>query len=198
MSINFRRIMLGAINAVMIFSLAARAQQVPAPDSNPATAGTAAQDAQQNAAEPVRQQFRRIAALAQYLNLSEEQKRQFVQIQRETTQSVRAARRDDTLSEDKMQKKLKEIHADQRRQLLGLLTPEQQEALKKWWEEQKQKQQNKGTSATGQAASQDQAVSQEKDKSDASDDDLFAGMVQDPEPPARPPQTQNQNKPAPK
>jgi hypothetical protein len=174
---NIRRILLGFINAVMIFSLAARAQQSPAPAGDSAPAAAKAQDDQN---EPARQaQARRQSALAQYLNLTESQKWQFVQIQRETTQKVRVARKDDSLSEEQMQQKLKEIHDEQRQRLIALLTTQQQDTLKKWWEEQKQKQQDKNSQTTGQVAVQD------KDKSSPSDDDLFAGMVQDPEPPAR-------------
>ena len=174
-----RRILLGLINSAMVFSLAARAQQSPAPTASPAPAAAAAQDDHESGAERIRQQFRRIAALAQYLNLTEDQKRQFFQIQRETTQNVRAVRKDDSLSEEQMQQKLKEIHDEQRQRLIALLTTQQQDTLKKWWEEQKQKQQDKNSQTTGQVAVQD------KDKSSPSDDDLFAGMVQDPEPPAR-------------
>jgi hypothetical protein len=161
----------------MIFSLAARAQQSPAPAASPAPAEIRSQDDQQAGAEG-RQQFHRIGPVGKYLNMSEDQKRQYLQIQRESAQNVWAARKDESLNEGQMQKRLKEIHAEQRRQLLALLTPEQQETLKKRWEDQKQKQQNKSADAAGETASQD------KDKPSATDDDLFAGMAQDPEPPA--------------
>lgn len=105
-----------------------------------------------------------------YLNLTNEQKQEWQRIQRETTQNVRAARLDESLSEEQMQQKLREIHAEQRRQLLGLLSPEQQEALKQWWEEQKQQK------ADGNSGSATTAASS------ANNDDFFAGMVQDPAP----------------
>jgi hypothetical protein len=176
----------------LILSLAARAQQRPASAPGPAAAEapaneTKVQDDQQAGSEPARQQPpRRPMALAQYLNLTESQKWQFVQIQKQAAQNVWAARKDESLNEDQMQKKLKEIHAEQRRQLLALLTTDQQDALKKWWEDQRQKQRDKSPNDASQAASLD------KDKT--SDDDFFAGMVQDPDPPARP--AEAHNKPA--
>lgn len=176
-----RRILLASINAMMIFPLLAQAQQGSAPGGNASAAPQAQGD--QQSAQTRQQQQRRMALLAQYLNLSDDQKRQWVQIQRDTMQNVRTARRDDSLNEEQMQQRIKEIHAEQKRQLLALLTPQQQEALKKWWDEQKQKQQNKSPDAPD-------AVSPAGTK----DDDFFAGMVQDPDPA---PQAQNQNKKAP-
>ncbi len=180
-----RRILLASINAAMMVALSAHAQPSPAP-----AAGAQAQGGQQGDHGQAReQQFRRLAVLAQRLNLTEGQKRQWLQIQRKAAQSVRAARRDDSLNEGQMQQKIKEIHAEQQRQLLGMLTPQQQDALKTWWEEQKQKQQEKKSEAAGSGASDD--------KPGASDDDFFAGMVQDDDPVAGPAQVRNQKKPGP-
>ena len=177
-----RRILLASINAVMIFPLA-QAQQGSAPGGNASAAPQAQGD--QQSAQAREQQQRRLALLSQYLSLSDDQKRQWVQIQRDTMQNVRTARRDDSLNEEQMQQRIKEIHAGQKRQLLALLTPQQQEALKKWWDEQKQKQQGKSPDASGSF----------QDKPGAKDDDFFAGMVQDQDP--APSQAQNQNKKAP-
>ncbi len=134
------------------------------------------------------QQQRRMALLGQYLNLTNDQKRQWMLIQRETAQKVRAARRDDSLSGEQMQQKIKEIHAEQRRQIFALLTPEQQEFLKKWWEEQKRAQ----TKATEGSANPSATSS-----SAGTDGDLFAGMVQDDADPDPAPGSAAQNKPAP-
>jgi hypothetical protein len=184
MPMYIRRILSMLMNAVMIFALAAQAQQGPTPGGNASTTPQAQGD--QPGAQARQQQLRRLALLAQYLNLSDEQKRQWMQIQKETTQNVRAARKDDSLNEEQMQQRIKEIHAEQRRQLLALLTPQQQEALKKWWDEQKQKQQNRGADAAPDSAA-----------GGTKDDDFFAGMVQDPEPAPQQNQAQNQNKKAP-
>lgn len=175
-----RRILLTIINALMILPLAAQAQQSGAPSGSPA-------DTQAQGDQPVQRQQQRLALLARTLNLTDDQKRRWMQIQKETTQNVRATRKDDSLNEEQMQQKLKEVHAEQRRQLLALLTPEQQEGLKKWWEEQRQKQQEKGAGVAPDSAA----------GSAAKDDDFFAGMVQDPDPPAHPAPSPNQTKAAP-
>jgi len=160
------------------------------------------------ARQPQHQQ-RRLALLAQKLNLTDEQKQQWMQIQRETAQKVRAARKDDSLSEEQMQARLKEIHAQQKGQVLALLSPEQQQLLKDFWEEQRQKQQTdknpdnspaydssaqtSSTQALSAQASSAQASSAQASSAQASsaqassaqtrenekEDDLFAGMVSD-------------------
>lgn len=136
------------------------------------------------------QQQRRMAMLAQRLNLSKEQKQQWLQIQRETAQKVRTTRKDDSLSEAQMQARLREIHKEQKERVMTLLTPEQQDEIKAFWEEQKQKQQNKGSDGkNGDAAgpsSQNNSADQEED--------LFAGMVSDDPPPAQRQPANNTNK----
>jgi Spy/CpxP family protein refolding chaperone len=181
MSMHMRRILLTIINAMMILPLAAQAQQSGAPADSPAAT-------QAQGDRPAQRQQQRMALLAQTLNLTDDQKRRWLQIQKETTQNVRAARKDDSLNEEQMQQKLKDVHAEQRRKLLALLTPEQQEGLKKWWEEQRQKQQQE----KGAGAAPDSAAG-----AAAKDDDFFAGMVQDPDPPAHPAPSPNQTKAAP-
>lgn len=145
-----------------------------------------AQDVQQNDRPPEarqrQQQQRRLATLAQRLNLSADQKKQWAQINRETTQKIWAARRDESLNEGQMQAQLRKIHKEQKEQIMALLTPQQQDELKSFWEEQKQKQQEKsadGSGNSGSGAAQSSGSSQ--------DDDLFAGMVSD-DPPAQPAQ----------
>jgi Spy/CpxP family protein refolding chaperone len=153
-----------------------------------------AQDNQPSDRPPQAQQWqqlqRRFAALAQRLNLTKEQKRQWQQINRETTEEVWAARKDDSLNEMQMQARLREIHKQQKQQILALLTPEQLDALKAFSQEQKQNQQqnkssdgnNSGTGAKGSSA-------QSSDNGSDQDDDLFAGMVSDDPAPAQPAQT---------
>jgi hypothetical protein len=180
-----RRILITLITAMMIFALAAQAEQGAAPGGN-ASAAPQGQGDQQSA--HAQQQLRRLALLAQYLNLSDDQKRQWMRIQKETMQNVHAARKDDSLNEEQMQQRIKGIHAEQRRQLMALLTPQQQEALKKWWDEQKQKQQNRGPDAAPDSAA---------GPAGSKDDDFFAGMVQDPEPASQQNRAQNEDKKAP-
>ena len=147
-----------------------------------------AQATEQNDQTKARQQGqRRLAILAQRLNLTDEQKQQWIQINRETGQKVRAARHDDSLSEDQMQAQLKEIHKQHNQQLFAVLTPEQQAQLKAFWEEQKQKQQQGKPSDTDNSNSG--SSTQNGDASKEKDDDLFAGMVSDDPVPPPPPQT---------
>src|SRR5579864_4595267 len=179
-----RRMVVVLINAIALWSLEAHAFPIPIQDGNP-PANT--QNGQSGPGLQARQQQQqqRMGAFAQYLQLSDDQKRQFMQIQRETGQSVRAARHDDTLSEELMQQKIKQIHAQQRERLLALLTPEQQALLKKWNEEQKQKQSQTSSPSQGNAAK-----AGKPGDSAGADDDFFAGMVQDPNPPTAPQQPQ--------
>jgi hypothetical protein len=180
-----RRFLITLITSVLIFASATQAQQNAAPGGNASAAPQGQGDQHGSHAQ---QQLRRMALLAQYLNLNDDQKRQWMRIQKETMQNVHAARKDDSLNEEQMQQRIKEIHAGQRRQLMALLTPQQQEALKKWWDEQKQKQQNRGPDAAPDSAAGPAGIK---------DDDFFAGMVQDPEPAPQQNRAQNQDKKAP-
>ncbi|HEY6270745.1 MAG TPA: hypothetical protein VIX19_01995 [Terriglobales bacterium] len=147
------------------------ALEMPAQQSVAGDGGTATNTGQSDPQTQPGQQQRRPNVMT-YLNLTVEQKGEWLRIQRETAKSIHAARVDDSLNEEQMQQKIKEIHSEQRRQLLALLTPQQQEALKQWWEEQKQqKAREKGTdSPSGPGAST---------TAGAANDDYFAGMVQD-------------------
>jgi periplasmic protein CpxP/Spy len=137
-------------------------------------------------AQPRQQQQQRMAMLAERLNLTDDQKQQWIEIQRETTQKVRAARQDGSLSEEQMQARLKEIHKQQRDQVFAMLSPEQQESLKAFWEEQKQKRQP-AKAADNSTPSETPAETKEREK----ENDLFAGMVSDDpvSPPPQPPQS---------
>lgn len=171
-----RRLSIALINAVLTFPLPA--QQASAPGDAPSA--TQARDDQPGEGPRARQQAHRLAVLAQYLNLTDDQKREWMRIQRETGQAVRAARNDSSLNEGQIQQKLRGIHAEQKRQLLGLLTPQQQEALKKWWDEQREKQKASGSSPSADVSGSNST----SDKTSAQDDDFFAGMVQDDDQPA--------------
>lgn len=139
------------------------------------------QQSQQNDAAQMReQQRRRQEELNRRLNFTDDQKKQWVSIQRQTNQQIRAVRKDDSLNEQQMQEKLKAIHKENRAQVLAMLTPEQQEELKKWWEEQRAAKRQQETTSDQNSQSAPNTTSQ--GKSDAKDDDFFAGMVQDPEP----------------
>ncbi|HEV2987060.1 MAG TPA: hypothetical protein VG759_01360 [Candidatus Angelobacter sp.] len=129
------------------------------------------------------QQRRRQEEFNRRLNFTADQKQQWMLIQRQTAQQIKAARTDDSLNEEQMQEKLRSLHKQNRVQILAMLTPEQQEELKKWWEEQraaKQQQDAKADPNASNAANTSNASGQ--NKTVAKEDDFFAGMVQDPEP----------------
>src|SRR5437763_12781543 len=107
------------------------------------------------------------------MNLTDDQKKELVLIQKQTTQEIKATRKDESLNEEQMQEKLKAIHKQNRLQVLAMLTPEQQEELKKWWEEQRAaKQQQQQQDAKGDAGSSNVSASNAtQDKASAKEDD---------------------------
>jgi|SRR5579864_2061859 len=173
MTALYRRAVLAGALAFLLFPWTASAQAGGKSQNDQQQSGP------QNDQVERQQNQRRFALLAQKLNLTDDQKRQWMQINRETGQKVRAARKDDSLNEEQMQAQLKEIHKQHNQQLFAILTPEQQAALKAFWEEQKQKQQNDNSSA----GPGSQTTDGSKDKQE---DDLFAGMVPDPDPAPEP------------
>lgn len=152
--------------AFMLFPWVAYAQNGGGQQDNPNEQAKMRQQGQQ-----------RQAMLAQRLNLTDDQKRLWAQINRETAQAIREARKDDTLNEEQMQAQLKEIHKEHNQRLLAMLSPDQQQELKAFWDEQKQKQRDKASGNNN--SNPDPSFQTSKDKGD---DDLFAGMVPDPDP----------------
>lgn len=143
--------------------------------------GTGQDQPQQNDATQMReQQRRRQEEFNRRLNFTDDQKKQWVLIQKQTSQQIKATRMDESLNEQQMQEKLKAIHKQNRLQVLAMLTPEQQEELKKWWEEQRAAKRQQEGAADQDSQSAPNTTSQ--GKSDTKDDDFFAGMVQDPGP----------------
>jgi hypothetical protein len=133
------------------------------------------------------QQRPRLAMLAQRLNLSADQKRQWMQIMRETVQKVKAVRGDQSLTDDQKQAQVKEVHKQQREKVFAILSPEQQDELKKFWAEQRQKQQS--DNASGGKPAPVMAAAPSNDPNEL--DDLFADMTPDSDPaPAAPAKTQ--------
>ncbi len=150
-----------------------------------AQSGTGQDQPNQNDVAQMReQQRRRQEELNRRLNFTDDQKKQWVLIQKQTAQQIKATRMDESLNEQQMQEKLKAIHKQNRAQVLAMLTPKQQEELKKWWEEQRAAKHQQDANADQSSQSAPETASQSK--SNTKDDDFFAGMVQDPDPPARP------------
>ena len=108
--------------------------------------------------------------LAQKLNLTDDQKKQFQQIRQNAVEQAKAIHNDSSLTQDQKREKQMALRKQSHQEMFKVLTPEQQAQLKQMREEHRQKmQQKKG----------------ETDKSSSSsgggsgDDDPFAGMVSD-------------------
>jgi Spy/CpxP family protein refolding chaperone len=105
-------------------------------------------------------------ALAKKLNLTDQQKQQFQQINQTFRQQAKAIHNDTSLSDADKKQKLQELRKQSVQQRMAVLTPEQQQKLKEMREERrKEKGQGKGEDKTSQI------------KED--DEDLFAGMTSD-------------------
>jgi len=111
-----------------------------------------------------------MAALAQKLNLTGQQKQQFRQIGQESHQQAVSVRSDSSLSDADKKAKLQEVRKQAHLKMFAVLTPEQKEQLKQMREERK-KQMEKKQGPGDQASSQKPGISQ--------DDDPFAGMTSD-------------------
>lgn len=74
------------------------------------------------------------------LNLTDEQKTQIKTIKEDAKQQIQAMQKDSSLSDEAKQQKLKVIRKETRRQVWGVMTPEQQ---KQWAAEQRERRDNK-------------------------------------------------------
>ncbi len=107
--------------------------------------------------------------LAQKLNLTDDQKKQFQQIRQNSMEQAKAIHNDSSLTQDQKREKQMALRKQSHQEMFKVLTPEQQARLKQMREEHRQKMQQKKS---------------ETDKSSSSsggnaDDDPFAGMVSD-------------------
>ncbi len=83
------------------------------------------------------------------LNLTDEQKAQIKTIREDGKAQIAALGKDTSLSDDAKQQKLKVIRKDIRRQVWGVMTPEQQ---KQWAAEQRELRENKHGGSAGAAS----------------------------------------------
>ncbi len=128
-----------------------------------------------------------MAELAAKLNLTDAQKQQFMQINRDTRKQVMAVHNDSSLSDDQKKEKTQDVRKQAHKQMFGILTPEQREKLKEMREQhQKDGDKNNGSAKDGEKKDGDkkdggnapggQASGKKPDKGD---DDPFAGMTSD-------------------
>lgn len=107
--------------------------------------------------------------LARKLNLTDQQKQQFQQINQNMRKQVMAVHNDASLSDDQKREKMQDLRKQAHKQMYDVLTPAQRDQLKQM-REQYQKDQGKGSG--GQAAGK-------KPGKPADSDDPFAVMTSD-------------------
>jgi Spy/CpxP family protein refolding chaperone len=116
-----------------------------------------------------------MSALAQKLNLTDDQKQQFRQIHQQMMKQARTIHTDSSLTADQKRDKMQQLRKQSHQQMFSILTPEQKDQLKQLREQRQKEMQekNKGKS------SGDQASAKPVSSGAADDDDPFAGMTSD-------------------
>ncbi len=107
--------------------------------------------------------------LAEKLNLTDDQKKQFQQIRQNSMQQAKAIHNDSSLTQDQKREKQMALRKQSHQEMFKVLTPEQQAQLKQMREEHKQKMQEQKKGGTDKSSS----------SNGSGDDDPFAGMVSD-------------------
>lgn len=169
MSHLFRRFLLSGIAAATLFSISAVGQQntpQQSPDQNQP------QGENQKRGPWARRRGQRenhMAMLARKLNLTDQQKQQFQQINQGLRKQVMAVHNDSSLNDDQKREKMQELRKQAHKQMFDVLTPAQRDQLKQMRE---QHQKDQGKASGGQAAGK-------KPGKPADSDDPFAGMTSD-------------------
>lgn len=114
-------------------------------------------------------QRNKMTALAQKLNLTDDQKAQFQKIRQESMQQAKAIRADGSLSDEQKKQKMLDMRKQQHQQMFSVLTPDQKQQLKQMREEHK-KEMQKGEGPGNQSSAKKPATD---------DDDPFVGMTSD-------------------
>ena len=182
MSNHLHRILALTAAAVMLLPLGLRAQQ--SDQQQPDKPQTQSDDGTQSQPEhPHRGRGMRgmrrgqgMSALAQKLNLTDEQKQQFRQIHQQMMKQARAIHKDSSLSDDQKRDKMQQLRKQSHQQMFSILTPEQKDQLKQLREQRQKEMQekNKDKSSGDQASAKSPSSKQSND-----DDDPFAGMTSD-------------------
>ena len=156
-------LVIAALTALMFIPLGMQAQEQGSQTSSPQW------QARRAAAQRQRQHM---AMLAEKLGLTDAQKAQFQQINKDMRKQGMAIRQDTSLTNDQKKQKMQELRKESHRQMFSVLTPEQKEKLKQMRAEHKKEQEKSTTSG-------DQASAKKKPGSASDDDDPFAGMTSD-------------------
>jgi Spy/CpxP family protein refolding chaperone len=151
----YSRILMLCVAAFAIMPVAVMAQQIQGQ-----TGGEG--DTQQGRFKGRRARNRhRQQMIAKRLNLTDQQKQQFKEINQNFRQQAQAVHNDSSLSDADKKQKLLDLRKQSVQQRMGVLTPEQQQELKKMREERRKDK------------------TEDKTSQNKEDDDLFAGMTSD-------------------
>ena len=165
------RIFLAAVAALLLTPYAAFAQQDQDKNSSGQTQGDDQGKQRQWRRGGMQRQRQHMAAIAEKLNLTDEQKQQFQKISQETRKQAMAIRQDSALSNDQKKEKMQAVRKQAHQQMFGVLTPEQKDKLKEMREQHKKEMEKNKTPG-------DQASARKAGAAD-DDDDPFAGMTSD-------------------
>ncbi len=167
------RIAIAALTSLMFIPLGMQAQEQTKDQSSQPQTGSQTQGPQwQGRRAAAQRQRQHMAMLAEKLGLTDAQKAQFQQINKDMWQQGRAIRQDSSLTDDQKKQKIQEMRQQSHKQMFSILTPEQKEKLKQMREEHK-KDQDKDKASGGQASAK------KKPGAASDDDDPFAGMTSD-------------------
>jgi Spy/CpxP family protein refolding chaperone len=179
---RLHRILTLTAAAAMLLPMGLRAQQSDQqqPDKNQSTTqsgdSTPSQPDHPHRGRGMRGMARKqsMSALAQKLNLTDDQKQQFHKIHQEMMKEARTIHSDSSLTADQKRDKLQQLRKQSHQQMFSILTPEQKDQLKQLREQHQKemKEKNKATSSGDQASAKPAS-------SAADDDDPFAGMTSD-------------------
>jgi Spy/CpxP family protein refolding chaperone len=179
---HLHRILTLAAATAMLLPVGLRAQQADQQQPDKNQSQTQNDDATAQPDHPHRGRGTRgmrggqgMGALAQKLNLTDDQKQQFHQIHQQMMKQARTVHKDSSLSDEQKRDKMQQLRKQSHQQMFSILTPEQKDQLKQLREQRQKEMQekNKGKSS-GDRASAKSAFS-----SAADDDDPFAGMTGD-------------------
>lgn len=162
-----------ALTSVMLLPLGMQAQEQSKDQSSQPQNGSQTDSSQPGARRAAAQRQRQhMAMLAEKLGLTDAQKAQFQQINKDMWQQGRAIRQDSSLTDDQKKEKIQDLRKQSHKQLFGILTPEQKEKLKQMREEHKKEQEKD-------KASGNQASAKKKAGPASDEEDPFAGMSSD-------------------
>lgn len=167
------RIAIAALTSLLFIPLGMLAQEQSKDQSSQPQNGSQTDSSQPGARRAAAQRQRQhMAMLAEKLGLTDAQKTQFQQINRDMWQQGRVIRQDSSLTDGQKKEKIQNLHKQSNKQLFGILTQEQKEKLKQMREEHKKEQEKD-------KASGNQASAKKKPGAASDDDDPFAGMSSD-------------------